>query len=88
MPEDFLSALEQTEAAEDTTREDSGGPFLRCPKCGWVPRPENRWSCNCGHIWNTFDTGGMCPGCRYQWKITMCPACRQWSAHSDWYAEK
>jgi hypothetical protein len=77
-----------TESVEDTTHRDSGGPFIRCPKCGWVPRPEDRWTCHCGHSWNTFDTGGVCPGCQYQWKITMCPACGQWSAHSDWYAAK
>ena len=53
----------------------------------WL-RAEDRWRCHCGHSWNTFDTGGVCPGCRYQWKITKCLRCKEWSAHSDWYAEK
>jgi len=36
-------------------------PRIRCPFCGWSPRKEDRWSCDCGHEWNTFDTGGVCP---------------------------
>jgi hypothetical protein len=75
---------ETTESIEPGT----GGPFIRCPKCGWTPRAEDRWRCSCGHTWNTFDTGGVCPGCRYQWKITKCLRCKEWSAHSDWYAHK
>jgi hypothetical protein len=71
----------------ETTESGTGGPFIRCPKCGWTPCAEDRWCCQCGHRWNTFDTGGICPGCRYQWKITMCPKCGEWSAHSDWYAK-
>ena len=67
---------------------DSGGPFVRCPKCAWAPRAEHLWSCHCGYRWNTFDTGGICPGCQYQWRETMCPACGKWSPHSDWYAHK
>jgi hypothetical protein len=40
---------------------DPSGPRIRCPLCGWSPRKEDRWSCDCGHEWNTFDTGGVCP---------------------------
>jgi hypothetical protein len=65
-----------------------GGPFVRCPKCRWAPGAEHLWMCHCGHRWNTFDTGGICPGCQYQWRETMCPKCGKWSAHSDWYAHK
>jgi|SRR5579884_3511705 hypothetical protein len=60
-----------------------GGPFIRCPKCRWAPRAHDRWMCNCGHVWNTFNTGGVCPGCLYQWTETACLACGQWSLHSD-----
>src|SRR6266852_8293404 len=42
---------------------DSSGPRIRCPLCGWSPRKDDRWSCSCGHEWNTFDTGGVCPAC-------------------------
>jgi hypothetical protein len=37
------------------------GPRIRCLLCGWSPRKDDRWMCSCGHRWNTFDTGGVCP---------------------------
>jgi hypothetical protein len=64
---------------------DSSGPRIRCPLCGWVPGKDDRWSCTCGHYWNTFDTGGICPECLYRWMTTQCLSCHRWSAHSDWY---
>jgi hypothetical protein len=69
----------------DSSGDDSGPPRIRCPKCNWSPRAEDRWQCNCRHIWNTFDTGGVCPGCMHQWKVTQCLRCGQMSPHSDWY---
>jgi len=39
----------------------------------------------CGHVWNTFDTRGLCPGCSHQWKHTACLSCTRWSLHEDWY---
>lgn len=69
----------------DEKQADTSGPRIRCPLCGWKPRKHDRWRCNCGHWWNTFDTGGVCPACLYQWMTTGCPACQRWSAHSDWY---
>jgi predicted amidophosphoribosyltransferase len=41
--------------------------------------------CECGHVWNTFDTHGVCPGCGHAWTATQCPHCQQWSRHDDWY---
>jgi hypothetical protein len=61
------------------------GPRIRCPRCNWSPKPADVWSCICGHVWNTFDTGGVCPQCLQQWTATQCLSCHQWSAHSDWY---
>ncbi len=61
------------------------GESIRCPKCNWVPRRDDRWRCKCGHSWNTFETGGACPACRYQWDVTACLSCGEVSAHSDWY---
>jgi len=61
------------------------GPRIRCPKCGWQPQKNSRWACKCRHMWNTFDTGGVCPACLYQWTETACLKCTAWSAHSDWY---
>ena len=71
--------------------DDAGGPGgirIRCPKCSWSPRAEDRWHCNCGHTWNTFDTGGVCPGCLFQWTVTQCLRCAEISPHSDWYASE
>ena len=63
-------------------------PRIRCPKCAWRPRASSRWWCHCGFSWNTFDTAGLCPGCGFQWEITACLACHQWSKHLDWYAPR
>lgn len=41
--------------------------------------------CTCQHVWNTFDTRGVCPGCSYAWQVTMCLRCHQWSPHVAWY---
>ena len=60
-------------------------PRIRCPLCGWSPRTEDKWFCNCGHEWNTFDTGGVCPACLHQWADTQCLSCSRWSPHSLWY---
>jgi len=66
---------------------DGGGSRIRCPVCGWTPAAEDRWMCQCGHQWNTFDTGGICPSCLLKWAFTCCLACHLWSPHSDWYAK-
>jgi len=39
----------------------------------------------CGHSWNTFNTGGVCPACLYRWISTQCLSCAHWSPHSGWY---
>jgi len=64
--------------------------YIACPKCDWRPTPDVLWSCSCGHLWHTFDTHGVCPGCGKVWKETQChifPGCGQWSDHEDWYHE-
>src|SRR5207248_9997976 len=69
---------------EETSAHGPGGPRIRCPKCNWSPQAHDQWLCRkCGHSWNTFDTGGICPGCLYQWMETACLHCDQWSLHSD-----
>jgi hypothetical protein len=70
------------EVRPDTT---GGGTRIRCPKCGWQPRRHDRWMCVCAHVWNTFDTRGLCPACGKQWTETQCRRCHQWSRHEDWY---
>src|SRR3954454_5886029 len=58
---------------EETSGTGVTGPKIRCPKCAWRPKAPDRWMCTqCMYVWNTFDTGGICPGCLYQWKETMC----------------
>jgi len=89
MDSDFRSTLAldlPSAGVEDQLRSSDGGEGrIRCPKCGWLPQSEDRWICNCRHLWNTFNTGGVCPSCLKQWNITKCPSCHQWSPHSDWY---
>ena len=63
-------------------------PRIRCPKCSWEPRRGSLWGCICGHVWNTFDTAGLCPACRMQWTDTKCLSCSRWSLHRDWYEER
>src|SRR6266852_8203925 len=70
------------ELEEEKGREPSD-PRIRCPLCGWSPCKEDLWSCTCGHEWNTFDTGGVCPACLHQWTETQCLSCTRWSPHSD-----
>ena len=60
---------------------------IRCPKCKWQPGRRDRWQCVCSHIWNTFDTRGVCPACKHAWQDTQCLACHQWSPHEAWYGD-
>jgi hypothetical protein len=60
---------------------------IYCPRCGYKPTQRDRWICKpgCHNVWNTFETQGQCPRCFKWWKETVCPTCRQWSPHPDWY---
>ena len=77
-------------------KERHAGERIRCPLCEWQPTPSSLWSCygadtpeapftGCGTEWNTFDTGGKCPGCGHQWRWTSCLRCGGWSLHAEWY---
>jgi hypothetical protein len=61
------------------------GHRIRCPKCRWSPTKHDLWRCSCEHLWNTFDTGGVCPACARRWQDTQCPRCHEWSPHREWY---
>jgi hypothetical protein len=87
--EEILKTLEKDKEKTDFRR-------IRCPLCRWCPRKSSRWFCadcdapeffygGCGTLWNTFETGGKCPTCQYQWRWTSCLNCRGWSLHEDWY---
>ncbi len=54
---------------EQETRREPSSPRIRCPLCGWSPRKDDCWACGCGHLWNTFDTEGVCPACLHQWSF-------------------
>jgi hypothetical protein len=78
--------------------EDDAFGRIRCPLCAWRPGRSARWCCSrvdeperftegCGTVWDTFSTGGRCPGCQHQWRWTMCLRCGGWSLHGEWYEE-
>jgi len=70
-----------------THRKTMQEPEIYCPHCKWRPQAEDRWACvpSCGTVWNTFWTGGVCPGCGHRWLKTQCLACHTVSLHKDWY---
>ena len=80
--------FKESEKGGTATSLDDGDRWqrIRCPKCRWQPGRRSRWRCHCGHVWNTFDTHGVCPGCSYAWRDTRCPRCKHWSPHAAWYA--
>lgn len=58
---------------------------LRCPACGWVPFALDAWKCKeCGMVWDSFSTGGMCPRCHHQHEETACPRCRRIAPNERW----
>ena len=63
---------------------------IRCPQCQWEPRPQDTWCCSpgCGHVWNTFETRALCPGCNRQWTHTACLRCDAMPPHDAWYEEE
>ncbi len=83
---DTTKSVVDRELEEEKKPGESEPPHIRCPLCGWSPRKEDKWFCECGHAWNTFDTGGVCPACLHQWAETQCLSCSRWSPHSLWYA--
>ena len=73
--------------ADESPRTRHGGSRIRCPRCAWEPGREDLWMCTCLHLWNTFETRGICPACGREWKETQCPRCSAWSPHEDWYVD-
>lgn len=80
-----LAAKKKKKTKAEAEDGESGSGKIRCPRCGWRPRKSDRWQCVCDHVWNTFDTHGVCPGCKEAWDTTQCLACHQFSPHEDWY---
>jgi len=72
---------------DEKDRTGHGRSRIRCPRCAWEPGREDRWMCTCLHMWNTFETRGVCPACGREWKETQCRRCSAWSPHEDWYVD-
>lgn len=58
---------------------------IACPSCDWEPQKDSTWRCDCGHVWNEFQTKGLCPHCGRQWEDTQCHVCGVWSPRESWY---
>jgi hypothetical protein len=91
--------VDQRVVATLGAEEDEAFKGIRCPLCAWQPDASSRWCCEpadspepffpgCRTVWNTFVTGGRCPGCSHQWSWTSCLRCHGWSLHADWYDER
>ena len=65
--------VDVSEKSTEDRGESPSGPRIRCPRCRWTPTEKHVWTCGCGHASNTFDTGGVCPACLYQWTETRVP---------------
>ncbi len=72
-------------AACGPTMRSPDGRLIRCPRCLFLPPTHLRWNCNCGDVWNTFQTAGRCPACHFQWEETQCPRCGDISPLQAWY---
>jgi hypothetical protein len=87
----FVAAwfLQRRRPTVDVRRFDPDFTRIRCPKCEWRPKTEDRWMCfpGCQHHWNTFETAGVCPSCQKQWAETACLRCTIWSPHAEWYVD-
>jgi hypothetical protein len=82
LPLGFVVTKQLERVGADDTRQR-----IRCPQCLWRPAKDDRWYCDCGHAWNTFETRGRCPNCQKQWTHTECLRCTGWSLHEAWYEQ-
>jgi len=78
-----LEEFDYPDTKKSSKRSYSGK--ICCPKCKWEALEEPLWMCTCGHEWDTFATGGVCPACNTKWKDTDCIACGKSSPHTKWY---
>jgi hypothetical protein len=74
---------------DETTAAAVAAPTLGigCPACRWQPDASSRWECDCGFMWNTFDTRALCPACDKLHPLTACLRCHESTAHERWYEE-
>jgi hypothetical protein len=84
----IASKASRRQDADSPAMRSPDGRLIRCPKCLFQPPATLRWTCKCGHSWNTFWTSGGCPACHFQWEVTQCPDCGELSEHRAWYASE
>lgn len=57
---------------------------VACPQCGAAPPAVPFWRCECGQLFDTFETGGTCPRCQKRHALTACPECLRKSPMKSW----
>lgn len=58
-----------------------------CPACGSKPPFGAHWRCDhCRALFDPFETGGICPGCREDDPVAMCVDCFAKSSVNAWRA--
>ena len=61
---------------------------FKCPSCRTAPPIGTYWRCgNCEHMFDTFETRGMCPHCGVQYATTTCLDCREQRPISEWVVD-
>jgi Zn-dependent protease len=60
---------------------------FKCPSCRESPPAIPGWGCECGAHFDTFATGGACPQCGREFKVTMCPHCGRAFPFQQWLFE-
>jgi peptidase M50-like protein len=59
-----------------------------CPSCKASPPRGSFWGCGtCNAVFDTFESGGVCPNCSMHFPQTACPNCGTFSPYSEWTSE-
>jgi Zn-dependent protease len=62
---------------------------LACPSCRAAPLKGAYWQCDhCRQSFDTFEHGGVCPGCAKQFDTTACLECRNRHPLSEWLLQE
>lgn len=56
-----------------------------CNRCRWELDHQVYWKCSCHHVWNVFETKGLCPECDTFWNLIQCPNCFFPLFIKEWY---
>lgn len=59
-----------------------------CPTCKTSPPTGAYWKCgHCGQPFDTFETGAVCPNCRFEFPSTQCLDCGRQHPLSEWMGQ-